>query len=77
MGADEMFGGCRRHLECLLAARYQAVPKSIRRRVVAPGVNRLAVAAGGRGLRYMTWAKQFVSFAELPEEADVQAAHFH
>jgi asparagine synthase (glutamine-hydrolysing) len=68
MGADELFGGYRKHLACLLAARYQAVPKSIRRRV-APGVDRLPVAAGGRGLRYTRWAKRFLSFAELPEEA--------
>ena len=69
MGADELFGGYRKHLACLLAARYQSVPKSIRRRVVAPGVHRLPVAAAGRGLRYTRWAKRFLSFAELPEEA--------
>jgi asparagine synthase (glutamine-hydrolysing) len=69
MGADEMFGGCRRHLECLLAAKYQTVPRSIRRRVVAPGLVRLPVTSGGRGLRYTRWAKRFLSFAELPEEA--------
>ncbi len=69
MGADELFGGYRKHLACLLAARYQTVPESIRRRVVAPGVDRLPVAAGGRGLRYTRWAKRFLSFAELPEEA--------
>jgi asparagine synthase (glutamine-hydrolysing) len=69
MGADELFGGYRKHLACLLAARYQSVPKSIRSRVVAPGVHRLPVAAGGRGLRYTRWAKRFLSFAELPEEA--------
>ena len=69
MGADELFGGYRKHLACLLAARYQNVPSSIRRRVVAPGVDRLPVAAGGRGLRYSRWAKRFLSFAELPEEA--------
>jgi asparagine synthase (glutamine-hydrolysing) len=37
--------------------------------VVAPSVERLPVAAGGRGLRYSRWAKRFLSFAELPEEA--------
>ncbi len=69
MGADELFGGYRKHLACLLAAKYQTVPKPIRSRVVAPGVHRLPVAAGGRGLRYTRWAKRFLSFAELPEEA--------
>jgi asparagine synthase (glutamine-hydrolysing) len=70
MGADELFGGYRRHLACLLGARYQGlVPRSVRSRFIAPSVGRLPVAAGGRGLRYSRWAKRFLSFAELPEES--------
>jgi asparagine synthase (glutamine-hydrolysing) len=66
MGADELFGGYRRHLACLLGARYQKLPRGLRNGVVAPSVGRLPVAAGGRGLRYSRWAKRFLSFAELP-----------
>ena len=69
MGADELFGGYRRHLACVLGARYQTLPRSLRKRVVAPSVDKLPVAAGGRGLRYSRWAKRFLSFADLPEEA--------
>jgi asparagine synthase (glutamine-hydrolysing) len=69
MGADELFGGYRKHLACVLGARYQTLPQSLRSHVVAPSVRRLPVAAGGRGLRYSRWAKRFLSFAELPEEA--------
>jgi asparagine synthase (glutamine-hydrolysing) len=69
MGADELFGGYRKHLACVLGAKYQALPNALRSRVVAPSVDRLPVAAGGRGLRYSRWAKRFLSFAELPEEA--------
>ena len=69
MGADELFGGYRKHLACLLGARYQRLPRRLRTRVVGPSVDRLPVAAGGRGLRYSRWAKRFLSFAELPEEA--------
>jgi asparagine synthase (glutamine-hydrolysing) len=69
MGADELFGGYRKHLACVLGARYSALPRTIRTRVVAPGVARLPVAAAGRGLRYSRWAKRFLTFAELPEEA--------
>jgi asparagine synthase (glutamine-hydrolysing) len=69
MGADELFGGYRKHLACVLGARYQTLPQTLRTRVLAPTVNRLPVAAGGRGLRYSRWAKRFLSFAELPEEA--------
>ncbi len=70
MGADELFGGYRKHLACVLGARYQGlVPRALRSRVVAPSVDRLPVAARGRGLRYSRWAKRFLTFAELPEEA--------
>jgi asparagine synthase (glutamine-hydrolysing) len=67
MGADELFGGYRKHLACMLAGRYARLP--------APGraaarfaVGRMPVSAGGRGLRYPRWAKRFLSFAELSEE---------
>jgi asparagine synthase (glutamine-hydrolysing) len=36
---------------------------------VVPLAQRLPVALGGRGLRRVRWAKRFLSFAELPEEA--------
>jgi asparagine synthase (glutamine-hydrolysing) len=69
MGADELFGGYRKHLACVVGARYQSLPSVLRSGLVAPVVNRIPVAAGGRGLRYSRWAKRFLSFAELPEEA--------
>ncbi|WP_107771334.1 asparagine synthase (glutamine-hydrolyzing) [Nocardioides sediminis] len=68
MGADELFGGYRKHLACVLAARYRRLPAPLRRGVVAPVVDRLPVVAGGRGLRTVRWAQRFLSFAELPEE---------
>jgi asparagine synthase (glutamine-hydrolysing) len=67
MGADELFGGYRKHLACLLASRYSAAPAAIRA-VTAHAVDRLPVTLGGRGLRYARWAKRFMTFAELPEE---------
>lgn len=69
MGADELFGGYRKHLACLLAARYRRTPALLRHKVVEPLATRLPVAAGGRGLRSARWAKRFLSFAELDEEA--------
>ncbi|HEY0643403.1 MAG TPA: asparagine synthase (glutamine-hydrolyzing) [Nocardioides sp.] len=68
MGADELFGGYRRHLACLLAEHYQRVPAALRTRVVAPLASRLPVAVGGRGLRAVRWGQRFLTFAELPEE---------
>jgi asparagine synthase (glutamine-hydrolysing) len=68
MGADELFGGYRKHVACVLAGRYRQLPAFVHRS--ANGVvERLPVTAAGRGLRYARWAKRFTTFAELPEEA--------
>jgi asparagine synthase (glutamine-hydrolysing) len=68
MGADELFGGYRKQLACVMASRYHRLPGAVRwpARVAA---NSLPVSIGGRGLRYPRWAKRFMTFAELPEEA--------
>src|SRR5215467_2681317 len=68
MGADELFGGYRKHLACLLASRYASLPGGLRKFAVQATVNRLPVTMHGRGLRYARWAKRFMTFAELPEE---------
>jgi asparagine synthase (glutamine-hydrolysing) len=68
MGADELFGGYRKHLACLMASRYGQLPGVVRG-TARGAVNSLPVSAGGRGLRYPRWAKRFMTFAELPEEA--------
>jgi asparagine synthase (glutamine-hydrolysing) len=68
MGADELFGGYRKHLACMMASRYHRLPGAVR----GPArfaVNSLPVSIGNRGLRYPRWAKRFMTFAELPEEA--------
>jgi asparagine synthase (glutamine-hydrolysing) len=69
MGADELFGGYRKHLACLLASKYAQLPAGLRHGVIRPAVGRLPVAMRGHGLRYTRWAKRFLTFAELPEEA--------
>lgn len=68
MGADELFGGYRKHLACKLASQYGRLPAGVRHGAVRPIVGRLPVSAQGRGLRYARWAKRFMTFAELPEE---------
>jgi asparagine synthase (glutamine-hydrolysing) len=67
MGADELFGGYRKHLACVLAGNYGRLP-ALPRAAVRTAVNRMPVSARGRGLRYSRWAKRFLTFAELPEE---------
>lgn len=68
MGADELFGGYRKHLACLLAARYQRIPSPLRHGIIGPLVDRLPVVAAGHGLRTVRWAQRFLGFADLPEE---------
>jgi len=68
MGADELFGGYRKHYACLLAARYRSLPRALRAGAVRPVVDRLPVTFRGRGVRKTRWAKRFLSFAELGEE---------
>jgi asparagine synthase (glutamine-hydrolysing) len=68
MGADELFGGYRKHLACLLASRYHRLPQAART-PARMAVDAMPVSIGGRGLRYPRWAKRFMTFAELPEEA--------
>src|SRR5690606_15892841 len=67
MGADELFGGYRKHLANTLAVRYQRLPRAVRTPVSAT-VARLPVTSSRRGYRSVRFAKRFLSFAELPEE---------
>ena len=68
MGADELFGGYRKHLACVLAGKYHRLPAG-GRACARSVVDRLPVSAAGRGLRYARWAKRFLTFADLPEES--------
>ncbi|HTU75233.1 MAG TPA: asparagine synthase (glutamine-hydrolyzing) [Trebonia sp.] len=68
MGADELFGGYRKHLACQVASRYDALPGIVKAPARA-AVRAMPVSIGNRGLRYPRWAKRFMTFAELPEEA--------
>jgi asparagine synthase (glutamine-hydrolysing) len=68
MGADELFGGYRKQLACVMASRYRRLPGAVRW-PARLAVNSLPVSIGDRGLRYPRWAKRFMTFAELPEEA--------
>jgi len=77
MGADELFGGYRKHLACMLAATYRRVPGFIRNRIVRPAVNSLPVARKNRGYRTIRWAKRFLAFADMPEEAAFRRSYTH
>jgi asparagine synthase (glutamine-hydrolysing) len=51
-----------------MASRYHGLPGAVRG-PARLAVNSLPVSVGSRGLRYPRWAKRFMTFAELPEEA--------
>jgi asparagine synthase (glutamine-hydrolysing) len=67
MGADELFGGYRKHLACVVAAQYQRLPRMMRSAATG-AVRRVPVTIGGRGMRYVRWSKRFLTFSQLPEE---------
>ena len=67
MGADELFGGYRKHAANMLAVRYQQLPGFLRASVRS-AVGRLPVAGATRGYRSVRFAKRFLSFADLDEE---------
>jgi asparagine synthase (glutamine-hydrolysing) len=77
MGADELFAGYRKHYAGLLAARYRRLPAFVRGGVVTPLVRRLPVSGQRRGYRWARWAKRFVAFADLPEEAAFRRSYTH
>jgi len=77
MGADEIFFGYRRQKATLLAARYQRLPRAVRKAIGAI-VGALPVKAGGKGIRLTRWAKRFLSFAGLPvEEAYMRSYSYY
>jgi asparagine synthase (glutamine-hydrolysing) len=66
MGADEIFGGYRKHLACLIADGYQrAVPRAARRGIRAIGLQ-LPVATSQGGFRRLRWLRRFLEFESLP-----------
>src|SRR2546422_2833299 len=66
MGADEVFGGYRKHLACLLASRYQSLLPRAARHVVERVGQALPVAGKRSGYRLARWTKRFLGFASLP-----------
>lgn len=77
MGADELFGGYRKHLAGLISARYRKLPAFLRQGVVKPIVDRLPVASKTRGYRSVRFAKRFLSFADMGEEEGFRRSYTH
>lgn len=67
MGGDEIFGGYRKQLACLLADYYQIYIPEFARYVIEKIFNSLPAATGRRGIRSIRWTKRFLSFSNLPK----------
>lgn len=67
MGADEIFGGYRKHEAFLQADRFRHLPGVVQKGI-AFGASPLPVVAFGHGLRSVRWVKKFLQFASLPPE---------
>jgi asparagine synthase (glutamine-hydrolysing) len=67
MGADELFGGYRKHYACVLAQRYRKLLPPPLRALIEKVVGTLPVASSRQGLRPVRWAKRFTQFASLAE----------
>ena len=66
MGGDEIFGGYRKQLACVMAEYYQRLfPRWMRRGLEAVSANIPTAGANGAS-RNIRWAKRFLSFASLP-----------
>jgi asparagine synthase (glutamine-hydrolysing) len=68
MGADEIFGGYRRHKASLLSLQFKKLPKGFQK-LVSSIVQHLPVKIGNRGIRFTRWAKRFLEFASMPFES--------
>ena len=63
MGGDEIFGGYRSQLACLLAQKYRTYLPGLARGLIANVVNRLPTATAKGGLRLARWSQRFISMA--------------
>lgn len=77
MGADELFGGYRRHLALFLAIKYKKFPLPVRK-IITDTISKLPVRLKTRGLKEVRWLKRFLSFAELGlEEAYLRSYSYY
>jgi asparagine synthase (glutamine-hydrolysing) len=75
MGADEMFGGYRKHQAAIMSARYRRLPQVLRKGLIEPIIGAMPVAMLGRGLRPVRFAKRFLSFSNLAPEASFRRSY--
>jgi len=76
MGGDEVFGGYRKHLACLIAEQYNRfVPAAIRQSVFS-GLSNMHVANAQRGFKHLRWLKHFSKIASRSPAMRFMTADF-
>jgi asparagine synthase (glutamine-hydrolysing) len=64
MGGDEVFGGYRKHLACLIAEQYNRFIPQIVRQMIIQAVRHIHVADAERGFKYLRWLRHFIGMAD-------------
>lgn len=74
MGGDEVFGGYRKYLACLVAEQFNRFLPSIARRMAGNWAQNLQVANSDRGFKYLRWYRHFAGMAARPTDLRFLAA---
>ncbi len=74
MGADEIFGGYRRHYATLIALKFNKIPIFFKKPIKML-VNILPVKIGKYGFKIGRWSKRFIKFTDLPESETYMSSY--
>ena len=74
MGGDEIFGGYRKYLACLLAEQYGRLIPFALRRIMGRWAQSLPVADSGRSSKSIRWYRHFAKMAMRPTDLRFLAA---
>ncbi len=67
MGGDEIFGGYRKYIACLMADIYESRVPGFVKYPLKTFLDKIPVATSRRGFRTIRWARRFFSFSSLPQ----------
>ena len=67
MGADEIFGGYRKHLANIYANYYKYIPLSLQK-LSSKIIHKVPVSSEKKGFTFLRWLKRFINFAGLEEK---------
>jgi asparagine synthase (glutamine-hydrolysing) len=67
MGGDEIFGGYRSQLACILSELYRALVPDFAHYLFKSVIDRFPTATANRGIRTVRWVKRFLSISSLPQ----------